>query len=154
MVDVLWRERELTELLHRYCALVDANQQQDVVALFEPDAVYDHGHGRVYRGHAELCNLFGALDSNEATSHHLSNIGFSHRDDGTVASSSYVYAYHRRVGTGETVHVWGRYEDLLVATDDGWRFRRRALLGAAESGVAPDEGWNSRYERPFRVGRE
>jgi 3-phenylpropionate/cinnamic acid dioxygenase small subunit len=154
MLGLMVRERAVTDLLHRYCELVDANRQSEVVELFTADAVYDHGHGRLFQGQADLTRLFSSLTDNAATSHHLSNIRFVHLEPGLIACTSYIYAYHRRAASGEEVHLWGRYKDLVILQTGGWRFQRRALLGAAERGVAPDEGWSSRYELPFRVGRD
>jgi uncharacterized protein (TIGR02246 family) len=149
-------EADIARLLHDYCALVDANRQPDVLALFTDDAVYDHGHGRTYRGRREMATLFAALDGNSATSHHLSNIRirFAHDDrvSDTAHVHSYVYAFHRRT-TGETVHLWGRYVDTLVRREGRWWFRERALLAAAEDGVEPDPGRASRYALIDRVGR-
>lgn len=144
----------VTEVLHAYCALVDANRQADVVGLFAPDAVYDHGHGRLFRGADELAVLFAALDDNDATSHHLSNIRLRQRTDGTVAAHSYIYAYHRRRGSGAEVQLWGRYDDVLEAAGQTWLFRSRRLTGAAERGVPPDPGHTSRYERAERWNSE
>jgi 3-phenylpropionate/cinnamic acid dioxygenase small subunit len=154
LLELIGRERAVTDLLYRYCDLVDANRQAEVVELFTADAVYDHGHGRVYAGHAALAELFGALTGNSATSHHLSNVRFVHLESGMIACNSYVYAYHRRATSGDEVHLWGRYDDLVAQRDGEWRFVRRALLGAAERGVEPDAGWSSRYALPFRVGRD
>jgi hypothetical protein len=137
---------DVTGVLHEYCVRVDENRQRDVLDLFTDDAVYDHGHGRVYRGRSRLAELFRALDDNVATSHHLSNVTVRFPADGLAHADSYVYAYHRRRGSGDEVHLWGRYADILVRTGAAWRISRRALFAAAERGVAPDEGWSSRYQ--------
>ena len=146
-------EAEVTRVLYDYCALVDANRQADVLDLFTDDAVYDHGHDRVFRGRAGLTDLFRALDDNVATSHHLSNVRvrFSHDDE--AHAHSYLYAYHRRRTTGDVVHLWGRYADTLVRAGGSWRLRTRALLAAAEQGVAPAPGWATRYHLIDRAGR-
>jgi 3-phenylpropionate/cinnamic acid dioxygenase small subunit len=143
---------EVTRVLYEYCELVDANRQADVVALFTANAVYDHGHGRVFTGQAQLTQLFQALDDNTATSHHLSNVVVSFVDDDTVASRSVLYAYHRRA-SGQVVHLWGRYVDTLVRVGPSWRLRSRSLLASAEAGVDPDPGWPSRYQLIPRQGR-
>lgn len=144
---------EVTQLLYEYCVRVDANRQRDVLDLFTEDAVYDHGHGRVYVGRTRLAELFAAVNGNEATSHHLSNVMVTFSDADTAHSYSYVYAYHRRAGSGREVHLWGRYADTLVRTPNGWRISHRRLLAAAERGVDPDPGWTTRYQLIDRVGR-
>lgn len=153
-VDRLVLVDEVTSTLLTYCNLVDANRQGDVLDLFLDDATYDHGHGRIYTGRSELAQLFAQLDANDATSHHLSNVQVQLLDGGTATSWSYVYAYHRRSGTGQVVHLWGRYADTLVRTADVWRFRTRTLLAAAEGGIAPDPGWSTRYQHIERFGRD
>ncbi len=137
---------DVTEVLYEYCRRVDENRQHDVVELFTADAVYDHGHGRVFRGRARLAELFRALDDNQATSHHLSNVSVRFPAGDVAHADSYVYAYHRRRASGDEVHLWGRYADVLVRAGASWRISSRALLAAAERGVAPDEGWPSRYQ--------
>jgi ketosteroid isomerase-like protein len=147
-------EADVTRVLYDYCDLVDANRQADVLDLFTDDAVYDHGHDRVFRGRAGLADLFRALDDNVATSHHLTNVRvrFSHDDE--AHAHSYLYAYHRRRASGDVVHLWGRYADTLVRAGGSWRLRSRALLAAAEQGVAPDSGRATRYQLIDRVSRD
>jgi hypothetical protein len=131
------RERDaINGLLLLYCELVDGNRQADVLNLFTEDATYDHGHGRVFTGRAELASLFAQLDLNDATSHHLSNVHIELEPGqaGRASSRSYVYAYHRRTGSGQVVQLWGRYHDSLVkrevcgssGTAPCWRARRQA----------------------------
>jgi len=152
LLETLGRERAVADLIYTYCELVDALRLDEAVGLFTEDGVYDHGHGRVYQGHAALARLFDELTGNSATSHHVSNLRFEHLPSGLIACRSYVYVYSRRL-SGEEVHIWGRYDDLVTAQGDTWRFVRRALLGAAEKGVRPDEGWSTRYALPYRAGR-
>jgi hypothetical protein len=151
--DRLLAVADVTAVLYEYCTLVDANRQADVVGLFTDDGRYDHGHGRVYLGRAELAELFRALDDNVATSHHLSNVEVRLADPATAHARSYLYAYHRRRTSGAEVHLWGRYVDVLVLVGPSWRIRERTLLAAAEGGVEPDPGWSSRYQLIERVGR-
>lgn len=141
----------IQRLLFRYCELVDRNEQDGVVGLFTDDAVFDYGLGRVQRGTEELRVLFSNLDANEATSHHLSNLGVELSHDGRTASStSTLYAFHRRRADGQEVHLWGRYIDDLVLTDVGWRLSHRRLRAAAEKWVPPREEGAAAYER---IGR-
>lgn len=153
-LDRLRAHAEITDLLYDYCELVDANRQVDVVALFTADAVYDHGHGRVHGGTEELRALFAALDSNESTSHHLSNIRITVTGPDSATCRSYVYAFHRRIENGHEVHLWGRYTDEVERSTGRWLFRRRSLTAAAERGVAPDPGFATRYALIARVGRD
>jgi len=82
----------------------------------------------------------------------LSNIRVQLDDDGTAVCRSYVYAYHRRTG-GQDVHLWGRYHDRVVRDGDRWLISHRRLLAAAERGVDPDPGHDTRYALMPRRGR-
>ncbi|WP_433045897.1 nuclear transport factor 2 family protein [Dactylosporangium sp. CS-033363] len=152
-LERLVAEAAVTRVLFDYCDLVDANRQADVLELFTGNAVFDHGHGRVYRGRAELARMFRSLDDNLATSHHLSNVRVTVAGSEHARADSYVYAYHRRRLNHDTVHLWGRYADTLVLRDGRWLFASRALLAAAEDGVPPDAGFASRYALIARAGR-
>jgi hypothetical protein len=159
MVTRLTGMADVTYVLHRYCDLVDANRREDILALFAPEATFDYGHGKIFTGRQELSALFAGLDQNEATSHHLSNITVTFDNPDTARSHSYIYAYHRRRADGRLVHLWGRYDDVLVRrpvpgpAGELWAIQRRALRGAAEHGIDPDPGWPSRYELIARTGR-
>lgn len=143
----------IEHLMGAYCEYVDRNQQEALLGLFTEDAVFDFGFGRVYRGRSELRDLFERLGINDATSHHLSNLHITFESDDVARCEAVVYAYHRRRGSGDEVHLWGRYSDELRRTGEDWQFARRSLRAAAESGSQPHPGEATFYEPIDRVGR-
>jgi ketosteroid isomerase-like protein len=159
-VQQLVDQTAIGRVVYRYCEFVDANQPDDIVSLFTDDARFDYGYGRIFTGHDELRKMFGGLDGNEATSHHLSNVVVDFIDSDTARCHSSVYAYHRRRESGHLMHLWGRYEDVLVrrAEPDGrgdtWALQQRALRAAAEEGVEPVAGLPTRWELIGRAGRD
>ena len=46
-------------------------------------------------------------------------------------SQAYVYAFHRRLGSVDFLHDWGRWVDQLRKGDGQWLFTRREVVGAA-----------------------
>jgi|ERR1700722_12870689 len=139
----------ITRLLCAYCDAVDANQTEEIIALFTAEAVFDIGYGRIYTGHAELATLFRQLDRYRATSHDLSTVVIDFDDDDTARCRSHVYAFHLRADDGAPVHLWGRYRDVVVRTDGEWAIARRRLRAAAELGATPADGRPGRWE-PIR----
>jgi hypothetical protein len=158
-VQRLSDETAISRVLYRYCEFVDANRPDDIVSLFDVNARFDYGYGRIFTGHEELRKLFGGLGSNEATSHHLSNLVVDFVDADTARCHSSVYAYHRRSESGHLMHLWGRYEDVVVrrpepdGRGDTWAIQQRALRAAAEDGVEPVPGLPTRWELIERTGR-
>jgi len=51
-------------------------------------------------------------------------------DDDTASATTYYFANHFGKGkfTGQSVTAYGRYEDKLVHTEDGWRINRRQVV--------------------------
>lgn len=143
----------IERLMGAYCEYVDRNEQEALLDLFTEDAVFDFGFGRVYRGRSELRDLFERLDTNDATSHHLSNVHITFESRDAARCEAVVYAYHRRRGSGGEVHLWGRYSDEVRRIGEEWRFVRRSLRAAAEGGTSPHPGKTTFYERIERLGR-
>lgn len=148
--DLVERDR-VARVLFAYADHVDRAQVDPLLALFTTDARFDFGFGRVFEGHEQLGQLFERLALNEATSHHVSNVVVDVEGDEATARSA-VYAFHRRAGTGDEVHLWGRYTDRLVRVDGAWLFRERVLRAAAERGLEPEPGRDSFYEPIPRTG--
>lgn len=152
VVAALLAREQISDLLHRYCQLVDDADVAGLVDLFTDDGTFDYGFGRVHRGRAALAELFGRIRANEATSHHLSNVRVRMVDTTSAHAWSVVYAYHRRAD-GTDYHLFGRYTDVVVTDGGGWRLQRRSLRAAAEIGTTPAPGFASHYERfPRRAG--
>jgi SnoaL-like domain len=106
----------VSTLLARYCSTMDRRDADGWAALFTADGQF-FAFGRSFDGHDRLRRLAAesplcvhlasgpvvALDGDEATVQQ--NFVFVYADD-----------HHLRIGF---------YDDVLVRTDDGWRFRTR-----------------------------
>lgn len=139
--------RSIERLQYRYCDLVDRARVDELVDLFADDAEIDYGHGRSISGADSLARFF--LDRFRAysgTSHHLSNVMIDVDEDGAVNVQSSIYAWHQ-LHDGSQVEVWGRYLDVVVRCDDGWRFGTRAIRAAGWRGFTVPEG----EQGPFQM---
>jgi uncharacterized protein (TIGR02246 family) len=134
-VAMLLDEREIEQLMVRYIDRVDANDPVGAAACFAPDGIGIYWGE--YRGRDAIATrLAEILDAFLATSHHLSNVAVE-VDGDTARAMSYVYAFHTRTGDHSHLHVWGRWIDRLVRTDEGWHFAHRAVVLIGRLGDHP-----------------
>ena len=136
---LLWEavQRQLiTETLQDYSYYVDCNDPANLVEkVFCADGVFELGARHAVIGRAELAKMFAkTLAVFAATSHHVSNIRIRFQGDEHAESSAYVYAWHRRADDGHRIDLWGRYQDSLRLTADGWRIAVRRLAAAETDG--------------------
>ncbi|MDN5896244.1 MAG: nuclear transport factor 2 family protein [Nocardioides sp.] len=129
----------LTDLVHRYAALVDAGEVAAVAALFTEDGVLaTPSPPRVldpdteHHGRAAVVDALGALAAMDATFHAVTGAVFdTGHDAGTATGRVNGFAHHVSRRHGEPVDlVWAvRYRDDYVHVDapDVWRFSRRAV---------------------------
>ncbi len=139
--------RAIERIMLEYCRAVDANEPDDVVALFTHDCITNYGPGdeRVahptlgfqgeMRGRAEFREFLDGLAGLAGTSHHVSNIQITFTSPDAADAFSYLIAWHLLPDRAEFT-VYGRYVDALVRTDAGWQFRSRRMLVAGASGSA------------------
>lgn len=132
---MLLDEREIEQLMVHYIDRVDANDPVGAAACFTPDGIGIYW-GEYQGREAIASRLREILDAFTATSHHLSNVAI--QVDGDVATAqSYVYAFHRTVEDRSQLHVWGRWIDRLMRTQEGWRFAHREVLLVGRVGDHP-----------------
>jgi hypothetical protein len=115
---------ELSDLVGRYCRLVDGRDYAGVAALFAADASFHYPGGSAAR--ADLEEFFaGQLTQYEATYHythaHLVELA------GDDAASGSVDAHAEHAVDGACVVAGIRYEDEYVRDAGEWRFGRRTL---------------------------
>lgn len=148
LVQELLDARAIEQLMTRYIERVDAKDPVAAAACFAPDGVGIYWGE--YRGREAIAErLRGILDGFTATSHHLSNV--QPVIDGDRATSlAYVYAFHRRVGSGDYLHYWGRWVDELARVDGEWLFTRREVVGVGS--VVPADAERGRIH-PGHPGR-
>lgn len=121
---------DIEQLMIHYIDRIDANDPHGAAECFTSDGIGIYWGE--YQGHAAIAErLTGILDGFTATSHHLTNVQPVVTGD-TATSLAYVYAFHRRTGSGDWLHVWGRWIDELRRENGQWRFARRevALVGS------------------------
>jgi len=143
--------RAIEQLCFRYLDRIDANDPVGAAACFAEDGL--GVYWGEYRGRAAIAERLGTiLDGFNATSHHISNIA-PVIDGDRATCLSYVYAFHRRAGTNEPFHYWGRWVDQLVKEDGAWRFARREVVGVGS--YEPGDGQRDRVHpgHPGRLSR-
>jgi uncharacterized protein (TIGR02246 family) len=134
--------RAVEQLMIRYIDRVDANDPVGAAACFAEDGVGIYWGE--YRGRDAIAERLGAiLDGFVHTSHHLSNVAPVFDGD-RATSQAYVYAFHRRAGTNDFLHYWGRWVDELVKVDGAWLFARREVVGLGSYTAGDGE-----KDRPF-----
>ena len=147
-ITELIEARAIEQLMIRYIDRIDANDPAGAAACFAEDGI--GVYWGEYRGREAIAErLTGILEVFTATSHHLTNVAPVINGD-TATSLAYVYAFHRRVGSGDYLHVWGRWVDQLKKVDGQWLFARREvrLVGS----FLPGDAEHSR-EHPGHPGR-
>lgn len=127
---------ELSELVHRYAAYVDARRFDDVAELFtatgqlsvpEPP---ERLHGCVrHDGRAGVRAAMTALESLTRTHHAVVGEVYTGGDDGTASGSIAGVAHHwlDRAGRITDVVWYLRYRDEYRRTAAGWRIALRAV---------------------------
>jgi hypothetical protein len=119
--------RAIEQLMIRYAERIDANDPVGAAACFAADGI--GVYWGEYQGRAAIAErLTGILAAFTATSHHLSNVLPTITGD-RATSIAYVYAFHRRTGSNDWMHYWGRWVDELVKVDGEWLFARREVVG-------------------------
>jgi len=97
-----------------YCVFVDSKNVSQLVSLFHPKVTVDYGPQFKAKGREGLENLFTMfLASCESTSHHITNITTTMKND-TICAQSYVSAWHQLPGQSDPLIVHGRYLDTFA----------------------------------------
>jgi 3-phenylpropionate/cinnamic acid dioxygenase small subunit len=120
---------EIHQLLGLYGHVVDAKDWDRFTELFEADAVLDYTGvraPRVFHGLNEIAGYF--RDANHPSAHHVTNI-VVFQDGGEVRVKSKFFAPYTRTVHDPRRWFGGDYDDVVVRTADGWRFRRRVCTG-------------------------
>jgi 3-phenylpropionate/cinnamic acid dioxygenase small subunit len=116
---------EIHQLLGLYGHVVDAQDWDRFDELFTHDAVLDYTGvraPRILRGVDEIRGYFRG--ANHPSAHHVTNIVVVEVDDEVRVHSKFLAPYTR---ASHTPPRWqgGDYQDVVVSTPQGWRFRQR-----------------------------
>lgn len=120
--------------LLNYCRYVDEGDVENFVDQYTDDCIQDEGPISACGRDAMRERVTAVIQRYLATSHHLSNVSMAWRDDGSIAATSNVYAWHRP-RTGDDLEVWGRYIDILRLERGAWRIAHRKLQVAGLRGM-------------------
>ena len=122
---------ELSDLVHRYAAYVDARRWDDVAALFTEDAVLvvpEPPRTLEPAVSRDVREAMSALEGTLRTVHEVLGEVYDETPDGARGVVRGV-AHHLVERDGGAVDLtWRlRYDDAYRRTPAGWRFARRAL---------------------------
>jgi len=126
---------DIIELPSRYADALDRLRPEELRQVFTDDAVWEIEGGRVRLvGLDEIMEFMGRPDVHPGA-HIMTNIyiaGVNDDPDGASGSGAVVHLASRGiypVGPSDpknpTAVFYGRYDDDVVHTDDGWRIRHR-----------------------------
>ena len=117
----------IRELFGEYCFRMDEFRFADLGALFTADGEWIAPYARA-RGPAEIAVLMTRnIPAEPRRKHFIMNSLIRLDGDRASARTSYLVVL-QAAGAGLVPSVAGTYEDVLVRTPDGWRFRERRLV--------------------------
>jgi hypothetical protein len=130
-MELLMAEREIRQVLLRYCRGVDRADPELIRECYHEGALDVHGK---YRGDGRAFADYAVGVLNEryqATSHTLENSMIEFDGDACAHVETYVVAYHLSIEPVEQAHFYvfgGRYVDQFELRGDAWRIAHRQLL--------------------------
>jgi hypothetical protein len=127
MPTLLEDKEAIRELFSEYCFRMDEFRFAELGALFTADGEWIAPYARA-RGPAEIAALMARnIPAEPRRKHFIMNSLIEVDGDRAKARTSYLVVL-KAVGAGLMPSVAGTYEDVLVRTPGGWRFRERRLI--------------------------
>jgi 3-phenylpropionate/cinnamic acid dioxygenase small subunit len=120
---------EIHQLLARYGHAIDDRDWTAFAVLFIPDAVIDYTQVRapeVLHGIDDILEFFRVV--NHPSAHHVTNIVVT-ETDGVVRVRSKWFAPYTRATHHPNRWAGGVYDDVVVRTEDGWKFAEKVCIG-------------------------
>jgi hypothetical protein len=118
----------IQDLLHLYCFHMDEGRFAELGALFAADGEWIAPY-RSARGPAEIAAwLAQSVPPAPRRMHYVMNSVIA--VNGTEATAKSNYLVMVEGPDGPVPSVCGTYVDVLIQTQEGWRFRRRELIHA------------------------
>jgi uncharacterized protein (TIGR02246 family) len=120
---VLEAKEEVREFIASYCSICDRiDKIDDLLALFTEDAVMRNPAG-VHSGQEAIRAYYTKFFASGVafSRHHAVNQVVTILEPGVARHESYFIAILGR--DGDSKIAFGRYEDVVVKQDGGWRFR-------------------------------
>jgi hypothetical protein len=133
LLQLLAVERAVQRVYLDYCDAIDEKRFDDLAGVFTADCEGDYRdtHGAVLQGLAPLLDRLrenlGPGSTCGATHHNVLNARIDWHAADRADAHVHFYAVHRGVGpmADRLYSVWGRYDDELRLTPQGWRISRR-----------------------------
>lgn len=120
-------KESIRELLSDYSFRIDAFEFSELGALFTEDGEWIARYARA-RGPAEIAALMARnIPAEPKRKHFIMNSLIRLDGDKATARTNYLVVL-QAAGAGLVPSVAGTYEDQLVRTAGGWRFRERRLV--------------------------
>jgi hypothetical protein len=116
---------EIRELTARYNRASDTGDGEGFAATFTADGALVMAGKTLCTGSAELVAFAGKP---RGTVHATTDPVLSLNGDEATQECTLLLFRKARDGSSVRLENTGRYEDELVRTQDGWRFRRRSVL--------------------------
>lgn len=122
---------EIQQLYSYYARDVDSGTQRDASWMYTDDGVWDLGGQKVV-GREALKKFYVATPpgmTKNGVRHFSTNLVLVPTAEG-ARGSAYMMALERRSRDAQVgITTWGKYEDRLVKTLKGWRFKERIFRG-------------------------
>ncbi len=128
---------EIQMLYAKYNYAYDSSNPEMYASVFVPDGTFKIGADRTLKGRAEIGALAkgsGAQKVRPKIFHISTNVLIEPSPDGAKGSS---YVTLLDLQKNPAVTGGGTYEDIIVKTKDGWRFKERAYYAEAIPAAAP-----------------
>jgi hypothetical protein len=127
MTTALGDKEAIRELFSEYCFRMDDFRFAELSALFTDDGEWIARYARA-RGPAEIAALMARnIPPEPKRKHFIMNSLIRLDGDRATARTSYLVVL-QAAGGALVPSVAGTYEDILVRTAAGWRFRERRLV--------------------------
>jgi hypothetical protein len=122
---------EIQQLYSYYARDVDSGTQRDASWMYTDDGVWDV-EGQRHVGREALKKFYVATPpgmTRNGVRHFSTNLVLVPTQEG-ARGSAYMMALERRSQQEQVrITTWGKYEDRLVKTSKGWRFKERIWRG-------------------------
>jgi 3-phenylpropionate/cinnamic acid dioxygenase small subunit len=127
-MNILEDKDAIRELLARYCFLLDGYKLKEFAALFAADGEWISRNGKA-AGREAIERLLRGLVPEPAPGkrrkHYTTNIIIDLTGDSATVASNFLVV--RDSESGPTISVAGTYDDTVVRTAEGWKFKSRRL---------------------------
>jgi SnoaL-like domain len=117
----------ITDLVHRYCHTADHGPWQAMRDFFTTDGVFEvPARGFDFRGMDALMAFFESRSSGPSVGRHVTSNLVIEGGGNEARAMSYLQILSAE-GSPRAILMFGRYQDKLRRTPEGWRFSHRRV---------------------------